>query len=373
MEYNLQAFTIEQLCHLVEKGQIDLNPSYQRNFIWSTDNQKELIDTILKGYPLPTFFFYLKPDGYYEMVDGQQRTKTIYRFVKGDITSSHRFNKVTYNDINQISFLHYRIPVVVITSLKAVDSLKEFYVLINKKGVHLNVAEVNKSEYHDTNFLRLANELLFYQQLINLNLFSEATAKRMNDRAFVEELLGYLYSGIKDKKRSVENLFKDDIDLSEYQFLESQFKVVIDKIEILNSIRPIADTRYKQKNDFYTLFSFISSNIDEDISVLIHQYKVLLVLDGEDKDGRQLIRPSNENCEALRDYANNCITQSNSKAARENRLKFFNAILKNTTTSENEVLKEVLNYLSDIFEDPVSLIKVGNYELLNADVLIEGV
>jgi hypothetical protein len=148
---------------------------------------------------------------------------------------------------------------------------------------------------------------------------------------------------------------------------------VIDKIEILNSIRPIADTRYKQKNDFYTLFSFISSNIDEDISVLIHQYKVLLVLDGEDKDGRQLIRPSNENCEALRDYANNCITQSNSKAARENRLKFFNAILKNTTTSENEVLKEVLNYLSDIFEDPVSLIKVGNYELLNADVLIEGV
>ena len=60
MEYSLKEFTIQQLFELVDKDLIDLNPSYQRNFIWSVDNQNELIDTILKGYPLPNFFFYKK-------------------------------------------------------------------------------------------------------------------------------------------------------------------------------------------------------------------------------------------------------------------------------------------------------------------------
>ncbi len=80
MNYNFQEFTIKQLFDLVEKNAIDLNPSYQRNFIWSPINQKELIDTILHGYPLPAFFIYSSKEGAYEMVDGQQRTKTIYRF-----------------------------------------------------------------------------------------------------------------------------------------------------------------------------------------------------------------------------------------------------------------------------------------------------
>ena len=153
------------------------------------------------------------------MVDGQQRTKTIYRFIKGAITASKNFNKVTFNQIDQKTFFNYEIPVVIIENLTGSDSLKEFYVLINKKGVHLNIAEVNKSEYLDTNFLQLANDLLSYQNLIDLNLFTEVTIKRMNDRSFVEELLAYLYSGIKEKKKSVESLFKLDIDDKEYKIL----------------------------------------------------------------------------------------------------------------------------------------------------------
>jgi uncharacterized protein with ParB-like and HNH nuclease domain len=94
MDYTLKEFTIYQLFDLVDKDRIDLNPSYQRNFIWSPDDQRDLIDTILKGYPLPSFFLFIKSDGRYEMVDGQQRTKTIYRFIKGEITASRKMNKV---------------------------------------------------------------------------------------------------------------------------------------------------------------------------------------------------------------------------------------------------------------------------------------
>lgn len=370
MDYTLKEFTIRELFDLVDNNKIDLNPSYQRNFIWSPDNQKELIDTILRVYPLPNFFLYLKPGGGYEMVDGQQRTKTIYRFIKGDITSTKLFNKANFESIDQGKFLEYRIPIVIITNLVGNDSLKEFYVLINKRGVHLNIAEVNKSEFLDTNFLKLANELLSYQNLINLNLFTEATAKRMNDRGFVEELLGYLYVGPKDKKKSVENIFKTDISNEEYENLSTQFKRIIDKVNTLNNIEPISVTRYKQKNDFYTLFSFINENFGEDSDILNYQYRVLLILDRVDKEGRQFIRPSNDECQALKEYANNCITQSNSKSARENRLLFFNSILKNTSLEQNDILADVLNYLSSVYEEEkIKLKKIDKYLLLDIDGL----
>ena len=369
MEYSLKEFTIQQLFELVDKDLIDLNPSYQRNFIWSVDNQNELIDTILKGYPLPNFFFYKKTSGDYEMVDGQQRTKTIYRFIKGAITASKNFNKVTFNQIDQKTFFNYEIPVVIIENLTGSDSLKEFYVLINKKGVHLNIAEVNKSEYLDTNFLQLANDLLSYQNLIDLNLFTEVTIKRMNDRSFVEELLAYLYSGIKEKKKSVESLFKLDIDDKEYKILESGFKCTIDKISLLNKHKPLSETRYKQKNDFYTLFSFVNENLNETNDLLIYQYRVLLLLDGVDKEGRQFIRPSNDQCEALKEYANNCVTQSNSKTAREKRLLFFNNVLKNVAVERNEILIDVLKYLSRFYPDKIELKKVDKFELINVEIL----
>src|SRR5690606_13727847 len=142
---------------------------------------------------------------------------------------------------------------------------------------------------------------------------------RMNDRAFIEELLGYLIIGSsKDKKKAVSDLYSKDISEEESKNYATQFKTIIDKIHLLNSVYPISDTRYKQKNDFYTLFSFIYNSTD-DLNILQYQYGILLVLDREDNDGRQFIRPSNDSCQALKQYATNCITQSNSKAARDKR------------------------------------------------------
>lgn len=366
MDYSFKEFTIHQLFDLVDKDRIDLNPSYQRNFIWSPDDQRDLIDTILKGYPLPSFFLFIKPDGKYEMVDGQQRTKTIYRFIRGEITASRKLNKVIFSNIDQQKFLEYHIPVVFISNLTSVDSLNDFYVLINKKGVHLNTAEVNKSEFYDTKFLKLANELISYQPLIDLDLFTEGTSKRMNDRAFVEELLGYLLVGLKDKRKSVTDAFKTDITDIEFRNLEERFKQIINKINLVNKVKPISQTRYKQKNDFYSFFSFVNENIESDIELLDYQYRVLLVLDGKDKEGRQLIRPSNDECPALKEYANNCITQSNSKIAREKRIGFFRSVLKNLSIQENEILEDILRYLSSVYSDKkIRLTKIGNYELLD--------
>jgi len=369
MDYSFEEITIEKLVNWLKHDKIDLNPSYQRNFIWSTNDQNELIDTILKGFPLPNFFLYQKPNGSYEMVDGQQRTTTIYSFLKGDITSSKNSGKKKFQDVNS-KFLNYKLPIIFIRNVQDRELLNEFYVLINKKGKQLNTPEVNKSEHHDKNFLRLANEVLIYQKFIDLDLFTDFASKRMNDRAFVEELLGYLKMGIKEKKNPVNTLYEEDISDKEYENLKEEFHQVIDIIHDFNELTPINKTRYKQKNDFFTLFTFINENKGENKDVLLYQYRILLLIDGKDQDGRQFIRPTNEDCPPFREYANNCVSQSNSKNARLNRLSFFNSILKNRDIEKNEDYQSIMGYFVDIFgESKIELIKKGDYELIDLKLI----
>lgn len=369
MDYSLEEIKVTDLVELLDKGKIDLNPPYQRNFIWSPNDQKELVDSIIRGFPLPNFFLFEKNDGKYEMVDGQQRTTTIYNFAKGKITSSNKSGKIKINEVSE-DFFNYRLPVIIIKNIENPELLNEFYALINKKGKHLNVAELNKSEHSNSKFLKLANEALTFQNFIDLDIFTDASSKRMNDRAFVEELFGYLQFGIKEKKDTVNLSYKNDINSEEYLSLKNTFLKVIQTIHTFNSIKKIKNTRYKQKNDFYTLFTFINDNKDIDINTLNYQFKILLIIDKKDKEGRQFIRPTNEDCEPFREYANNCVSQSNSKYARLKRLQFFESMLKNQDIQKNEVLQEVMRYLSDIYgESKIDLKRVNNFQLLDIELL----
>ena len=88
MTYNNSEWSIRQLLDFIGKRQINLRPPYQRNFIWTAKDQRLLIDSIHKGYPLPNFFVLKNEDGMYEMVDGQQRATTILKYYNNESLAS---------------------------------------------------------------------------------------------------------------------------------------------------------------------------------------------------------------------------------------------------------------------------------------------
>lgn len=370
MKYSFEEITISELISWIDSKKVDLNPSYQRNFIWSPKDQQSLMDSILLGYPLPNFFVYEMPNGKLEMVDGQQRSKTIYRFFEGAITSSIVTGKKNIESIDKNELSTYKLPFVKIQQLNKGESMNDFYVLINKKGKQLNNPEVHKSEFHDTLFMKLANECLSYQNFIELDLFTDAANKRMNDRDFVQELLGYLKEGIMDKKKYVEDIFQEDISETEYDDLFFNFKEVINIILRFNSKKPLKQTRYKQRNDFFTLFTFVNENKNQDENIFEYQYEILLVLNGKDLDGQQFIRPTNSECHALKDYATSCVSQSNSKNARLQRLEFFKSVLRNTNLEANDILNDILRYLSSIYGDEIIKTKeISKFQLLDVELI----
>jgi hypothetical protein len=63
-------------------------PDFQREEVWHDDKKRLLIDTILKGWHLPKFYFRKLDDGTFECVDGQQRLSAIFSFFGDDLTLS---------------------------------------------------------------------------------------------------------------------------------------------------------------------------------------------------------------------------------------------------------------------------------------------
>ena len=67
-------------------GRLTIQPEYQRNYIYAEnngENEKAVIHSVLKGYPLGVIYFNTTPDRRYEVLDGQQRITSIGRYVTG--------------------------------------------------------------------------------------------------------------------------------------------------------------------------------------------------------------------------------------------------------------------------------------------------
>ena len=116
MKYEFKTWPISKLISLYNKEKLNLNPPYQRNDIWTIKQQKYLLNTISKGMPVPSFFIF-KQGNKYEMVDGQQRSRTIIGFFKGVIPNSENliFSELQKNE--QKRFKAYQIVVAIITNL----------------------------------------------------------------------------------------------------------------------------------------------------------------------------------------------------------------------------------------------------------------
>jgi Protein of unknown function DUF262 len=88
--------------------QLELTPKFQRRSVWSPKAKSFLIDTILRQMPIPSIFLRLKLNPQQrktirEVVDGQQRLRTILGYVRGefDIMKAHNpeFAGARYSDL----------------------------------------------------------------------------------------------------------------------------------------------------------------------------------------------------------------------------------------------------------------------------------
>lgn len=123
-------------------------PDWQRDKVWSLEKKRRLIDTILRGWKLPKFYFQKTHEdpNEFDVVDGQQRLTAIWEFYEGELTLSadqaKEFDGLDYEhlpDALSDAFDDYEIEYDEITEATD-EEVKEFFQRL-QEGLPLTASE----------------------------------------------------------------------------------------------------------------------------------------------------------------------------------------------------------------------------------------
>lgn len=74
-------FSLRQIHDMIQDGDLNLSPDFQRNIVWNSIGRSRLIESILLRIPLPMFYFSQDEEGVFYVVDGLQRLSAINSFM----------------------------------------------------------------------------------------------------------------------------------------------------------------------------------------------------------------------------------------------------------------------------------------------------
>ena len=75
--------TVNETVKRIGQGRYILNPDFQRDFVWTREQQSKLIESCIMRIPLPVFYVAERDDGKIVVVDGLQRFTTFKNFIDG--------------------------------------------------------------------------------------------------------------------------------------------------------------------------------------------------------------------------------------------------------------------------------------------------
>ncbi len=74
--------SIQEAYNIYRSEKLVVNRNYQRKLVWGVNEKMHLIDSILRGFPIPLFLLAEAPDQKYEIIDGMQRLDAIFGFIE---------------------------------------------------------------------------------------------------------------------------------------------------------------------------------------------------------------------------------------------------------------------------------------------------
>lgn len=260
-----QTYTISDIIEWHSKGQLVLDPEFQRGSVWTPTAKVFLIDTILNDLPLPQIFLRTKVNPtsqitIREVVDGQQRLRTILEFASGKLRLSYKaqsFKGKYYKDLelsDQESFLAYRIPVVQLLNATDADVL-EVFARLNSYSVKVTPAELRHAEYSEPVKWAIYHATRDWSSLwSDYGIVSVRDSVRLKNTSVIAELFMILDEGFNDGGETrINSYYKTHKTCDEEYFLP--FRTQIDKI--VKKIITLTEYGF-EKTTFFDAPNFLS-------------------------------------------------------------------------------------------------------------------
>lgn len=125
-------------------GKLNIRPAYQREFFYKGKALLDVIRTIQEKAPLGLMYWAVNDDGTYEVIDGQQRTISFCRYLKGSFSFNTKyFHSLSSEQRSEI--LNY--TVLVCYCQGDTESKKKWFERINIPGGKLTDQELRNAIY----------------------------------------------------------------------------------------------------------------------------------------------------------------------------------------------------------------------------------
>lgn len=252
-----------------KRNNLVLNPKFQRRSVWTDKAKSFLMDTIIRGKPIPKFFIRQSinvstKSTVREVVDGQQRLRTILAFIKDGFSISKRHNAdyggLLFSELPedvQTQILSYEVSVDLLINMPDSEVL-DIFSRLNSYAVVLNEQEKINAD-HFGPFKTLCDRVghKYSDYWVEQGILSSKQIVRMQEVNLVADILIAMLEGIKSKKQikkyydkyEPEGAFPHDV-----AKLEKRFDSVIGMIAELYP-EGLKDTEFRRPHIFYSLFT----------------------------------------------------------------------------------------------------------------------
>jgi hypothetical protein len=256
MKVEESKYSIAELLDWYKRKELVVNTDYQRGGgLWPASAKSYFIDTILKEFPFPKVYFHERLDRETrrprrEIVDGQQRIRTIVDFVDGKFALGKNavgFEGKTLEGLTEDQkdvFYSYTVLVDVIRNAERSDILQMFR-RMNAFTLPLNSAEKRHSEFFGE-FKDWVNIVLdrfdrFGSTFIDWDVLTSRQIVRMADAEFITDLVLAIEEGIvSTSPAKLAKLYKDNnIEFRDRErvdeYVSSAFEVTINDLSELQN------------------------------------------------------------------------------------------------------------------------------------------
>lgn len=268
--------TVNELRLMFDHGQINLEPGFQRQSVWTLNDRRRLIESIFAGYPVPSIFLYRRSQNgqlMYDVIDGKQRLETLFMFMGAGRFRGQRFEaKVDLGDRQtpvrweqicrksfekRLEFDSYKFQTVEVTG--DLSEIIELFLRINSTGKHLTSGEKRHARFYTSRFLREAERLVrrYEGYIRETKILSAGQIGRMKGtELFAEILMSLHHGGPINKKTALDrSIGNADVNGNTLARLSREFTTTINRIRTM--FPHLREIRMRNSAEFYTLFLLV--------------------------------------------------------------------------------------------------------------------
>ena len=257
-------FKVSDFLAWAQSDRLELNPYYQRHSVWRKSAKSLLIDTIMRGLPVPIIIIRDRVDlksklTTREVVDGQQRIRTVltylgYRpsnYIENEnsdnwkpftVLKAHNRQLAKASTFDSLSkkqkgqFLDYEFPAHVLPTDIDDGTVLKIFTRLNSTGLKLSTGELRNASFHGP-FAELVKDLAHsnVHRWREWGVLSDTEISRMGEIDLVADLCitaakGEIYS---NTTQNMNNFYKLLEERDEWEFadaMKERFDVVIEQL-----------------------------------------------------------------------------------------------------------------------------------------------